>query len=257
VAGAEVEAALDELGGAGIDALIVLGGDGTIRTAAEKCSEAAIRFIALPGGTMNMLPRGLYGERSWRQALKDTLEAPREAVIGGGEVEDKRFFCAGIFGGPAHWAQAREALRENRWAEAMARALKAYRRTFAGRVRYNFGPDGGGKAVAVTVLCPLISKTMPSDAPAFEAAALNPRDMGEAFSLALTGMFSDWRRDANVTSVAAREIAVSARRAIPALLDGEMVWLGRTARIRFVADAFRALVPEGSPVLAAHHEEAV
>jgi diacylglycerol kinase family enzyme len=68
---------------------------------------------------------------------------------------------------------------------------------------------------------------------------------------------SDWRRDATVTTVAARDIAVAARKPIPALLDGEMVRLNTTAQIRFVPEAFRALVPEGSPVLAAHHEEVV
>lgn len=257
VSGPEVDATLKALGSEGIDVLIVLGGDGTLRSAAEMCSEARIRFIALPGGTMNMLPRGLYGERSWQDALKETLANPREAVIGGGEVEGLRFFCAGIFGSPSHWAEAREALRKSRWSDALKRASRAWRKSFAGRVRYSFGPGGTGKAVAVTVLCPLISKSMPSDAPAFEAAALNPRDVGDAFSLALNGLFSDWRLDANVTTVAAREISIGARRPIPALLDGETVRLSPAATIRFVPNAFRALVPEGSPVLSAHHEEAV
>lgn len=257
VAGAEVETALARLAKAPLDTLIVLGGDGTIRSAAETCSRSGMRFIALPGGTMNMLPRGLYGERTWQEALRDTLAAPCEVAIGGGETDGHRFFCGAIFGTPAHWAEAREALRMRRVRDAMARALQAWRRTFSAQVRYDFGPGGTGKALAVAVLCPLISRAMPSDAPAFEAAALNPHDVGEAFGLALRGLMSDWRRDANVTTVAARDIAVAARRPIPALLDGEMVRLDTIAQIRFVPEAFRALVPEGSPVLAAHHEEAV
>lgn len=256
VHGPEVEAALDEMATADIDALIVLGGDGTIRTAAEKCGDAGILFIALPGGTMNMLPKGLYGERSWQGVLSETIAKPYITTIGGGTVSGYRFFCAGIFGAPSHWAEAREALRANRLREAFDRALRAYRRSFAARLRYHFGPGGDGTATALAVICPLISKSMPSDAPALEAAALNPRDLGDAFSLALTGVFSDWRADANVTTCAAQTIQISSRKAIPALLDGEMVRLDRAAEIRFIPDAFRALVPEGSPLLAAQHEEA-
>lgn len=257
VPGSEVEAALDHLAQSDIEALIVLGGDGTIRTAAEKCSETNIQFIALPGGTMNMLPKALYGERPWQEALRDTLAAPALAEIGAGEVEGHRFFCAGIFGTPAHWAEAREALRENHLSEAFTRALRAYRRSFSRRVRYSFNPGQIGVATAVAVICPLISKVMPSDAPALEAAALTTRDLGDAFSLALSGMFSDWRLAAQVTTCATRAFSVAARRPIPALLDGERVTLAQAAEIRFVPEVFKALVPQSSPVLHAQHEEAV
>lgn len=256
VEGAEIDAALDDMAAADIDALVVLGGDGTIRTAAEKCSDAGILFIALPGGTMNMLPKGLYGDRTWQEALSETIAKPYMTTIGGGEVGGYRFFCAGIFGAPSHWAEAREALRANRLREAFERAVRAYRRSFSTKLRYHFGPGGDGTATALAVICPLISKSMPSDAPALEAAVLNPRDLGDAFSLALNGMFSDWRADANVTTCAAREIQISSRKEIPALLDGEMVRLDRAAEIRFIPDAFRALVPESSPLPVPQHEEA-
>jgi diacylglycerol kinase family enzyme len=256
VDGAEIVAALDDMAAANIDVLIVLGGDGTIRTAAEKCSDAGILFIALPGGTMNMLPKAIYGERPWQEALAETIAQPYTATIGGGRVSGYRFFCAGIFGSPAHWAEAREALRANRLREAFDRALRAYRRSFSTKLRYRFGSGGEGTAKALAVICPLISKSMPSDAPTLEAAALNPSDLGGVFSLALSGMFSDWRADANVTTCAARSIQISSRKAIPALLDGEMVRLDRTAEIRFIPDAFHALVPEGSPLLAVRQEEA-
>jgi diacylglycerol kinase family enzyme len=256
VDGGGVDAALDRVAAAGIEVLIVLGGDGTIRTAAEKCSASGMRFIALPGGTMNMLPRALYGERTWQQALADTVAAPHVAAIGCGEVEGNRFFCGAIFGTPAHWVEAREALRRRSLVEALDRGARAWRRMFSRRVRYDFGA-GIGAATAIAVLCPLISRIMPSDAPALEAAALDPKDLGDAFSLALAGLFSDWRCDGNVTTVATRDLKIAAHRPIPALLDGEMTWLPAAAEIRFVPDAFQALVPESSPVLAARHEEEV
>ncbi len=253
VPGDEVDAALNRLTAAGLEALIVLGGDGTIRSAAEKCSKADIPLIALPGGTMNMLPKALYGERTWQQALRDTVAAPRLARIGAGQVGGFRFFCAGIFGAPAHWAEAREALRKNHFREAVDRALQAYRRSFSMRIHYRMGSAESGKATVLAVICPLISKTMPWDAPALEVAALNTRDLSEAFALALAGMFSDWRTAAQVTTTATPSLTISAKHTIPATLDGERVTLQRSVEITFVADAFKALVPEDSPILTAPH----
>lgn len=257
VAGDEVEDALDRLAKAKLGALIVLGGDGTIRSAAEHCSKADIPLIALPGGTMNMLPKALYGEREWQTALRDTLAAPRFATVGAGDADGHRFFCAGIFGTPAHWAEAREALRKSHFKEALRRALSAYRRSFSMRLRYRMGASETSTATALAVICPLISKAMPSDAPALEVAVLNTRDLGEAFALALTGMFADWRAAAQVTSIATRRFTISARRSIPAVLDGERVTLKRSTTISFVPNAFRAVVPESSPILAAAHEALV
>jgi diacylglycerol kinase family enzyme len=251
VSGDEVDAALDRLAAADLGALVVLGGDGTIRSAAERCSKANIPLVALPGGTMNMLPRALYGERQWQQALRDTLAAPRSVAVGAGDVEGHYFFCAGIFGTPAHWAEAREALRKSHFREAFRRAVNAFQRSFSLHLRYRIGSFESRTATALAVVCPLISKTMSGDAPALEVVALNTRDLGDAFALALEGLFADWRAAAQVTTIATDLLTISAKRPIPALLDGERVTLKRAAEIRFVPAAFQALVPESSPTLVA------
>ena len=53
--------------------LVVLGGDGTIRTAAEACTGTDTYLLPHRGGTRHMLPRALYGDVSWQDALKTTL----------------------------------------------------------------------------------------------------------------------------------------------------------------------------------------
>ena len=68
------------------DVLVVLGGDGTISSAAAKCAAAGRLLIPLPGGTMNMLPKALYGDRTWPVALADTLSDPKVHVVSGGKV---------------------------------------------------------------------------------------------------------------------------------------------------------------------------
>src|SRR5512133_3774670 len=78
--------------------LIVLGGDGTIRTAAEACTGIDTYLLPLPGGTLNMLPRALYGDVSWQDALKTTLAAPSIKALSGGRATGELFFVAAIAG---------------------------------------------------------------------------------------------------------------------------------------------------------------
>jgi len=107
----EMERFFAEAAGRKLEVLIVLGGDGTIRTAAEACAEKGSYLIPLPGGTMNMLPRALYGNVSWEESLKKTLTSPSTKVLSGGRVANKRFFIAAIVGAPALWTQPRESMR--------------------------------------------------------------------------------------------------------------------------------------------------
>ena len=211
VEGREIDAALRDIVRSKPDILIVLGGDGTIRTAAETCGKAKIALMPLPGGTMNMLPRAIYGDRTWLEALSATLAAPALRPIGGGEVGEHRFFCAGIFGSPALWAAAREAAREKRVAEVVRRALAAFAKRFSRKIRYEFGPSASGTAEAVAVLCPLISKSLSSAAGVLEAAALDLDSSLAAFRLALNALFADWRSDEGVSTAPTPLVRLSSR----------------------------------------------
>jgi diacylglycerol kinase family enzyme len=64
VQGPQMPTALAEAKAFGLHLLIVLGGDGTIRSAAALCAQECPLLIPLPGGTMNMLPKAFYGARS-------------------------------------------------------------------------------------------------------------------------------------------------------------------------------------------------
>ena len=75
------------------EVLVVLGGDGTIRTAAEACAGTGTYLLPLPGGTLNVLPRALYGDSSWQEALKETLANPLTKELSAGRVGDKHVFC--------------------------------------------------------------------------------------------------------------------------------------------------------------------
>jgi diacylglycerol kinase family enzyme len=225
------------------DVLVVLGGDGTIRTAIEKQADRRGYLVPLPGGTMNLLPHALYGERDWRAALADTLADPEVQVVGGGRAEGYRFFVAALLGEPALWADAREALRAGDIVEAARRGWTAIRRSRSDPLRYVFGDTLQGTAEAVAVICPLISKVMGNDEPVLEAAAVDPETALAALRLGFYALLDDWRGDPSVSRAKAKSVRVTGHGRVPAILDGEKVKLGRSVSIEFVPGAFCALVP--------------
>ncbi|MFC5390508.1 diacylglycerol kinase family protein [Brevundimonas bullata] len=224
------------------DVLFVLAGDGTARSVATRAGAKGPLIAPLPGGTMNMLPKALYGTGDWKLALKRALEEGAPQAVSGGVVEGEAFYCAAILGAPALWAPAREAMRTGKLKLAWLYSRRALNRAFSGHIRFSL--DGGAKrrAEALVLISPMISKAM--DEPVgLEAAAMNTADAAQAFRLAAHALFDDWRHDPNVTTQAARWITVSARSKIPAVIDGEPMLLGRNASIGFLPRAFMALVP--------------
>jgi len=224
------------------DVLFVLAGDGTARSVAAQAGMKGPLIAPLPGGTMNMLPKALYGTADWKAALRRALDEGEPMVVAGGVVEGEAFYCAAILGSPALWAPAREAMRTGKLKLAWMYGRRALKRAFTGRLRYSL--DGGDKrrAEALVLISPLISKAMVK-CDGLEAAAMNPSDAAQAFRLAAHALFDDWRHDSNVTTRPARWIGVAARSKIPAVIDGEPMLLGREAAVTFQPRAFRALAP--------------
>ncbi|MDP3656118.1 MAG: diacylglycerol kinase family protein [Brevundimonas sp.] len=238
----QVQAALD----ARPDVLFVLAGDGTAGTIASRAGPDGPLVAPLPGGTMNMLPRALYGTADWKVALKRALEEGAPQCVAGGEVTDGRisqaFYCAAILGSPALWAPAREAVREGELGLAWAYARRALKRAFTGRLRFSLDGKTERRAEALVLISPLISRAMDENT-GLEAAAMNPSDALQAFRLAAHAVFDDWRQDPAVTTKAIQNATVRARSRIPAVIDGEPLLLRHEARVKFVRNAFRALAP--------------
>lgn len=238
----QIQAALD----ARPDVLLVLAGDGTAGTIASRAGPDGPLIAPLPGGTMNMLPKALYGTADWKAALKVALEEGASQEVAGGEVSDGKttqaFYCAAILGSPALWAPAREAMRTGKLREAWALARKALKRAFTGRLRFSLDGRPDRRAEALVLISPMISRAMEENT-GLEAAAMNPADAGEAFRLAAHAVLNDWRQDPAVTTRATKKVTVRARSRIPAVIDGEPVLLRHEAKVRFIKTAFRALAP--------------
>jgi len=224
------------------DLLVVLAGDGTARTAAELCGPDGPVLAPLPGGTMNMLPRVLYGSRSWQDALTVALAEGTERVIGGGEIEGRPFLVAAVLGSPALWGPAREAARYREPLKALARARRAFRRAFTGRLRYAIEDEAREKAEALVFMCPHVSRVMADEDRALEAAALDVRGAADAFRLGVNALIRDWRDDPAVQNRPCRKARVWAAGGIPALLDGELVRLQTYAEVHYRPAIARMLV---------------
>lgn len=232
---------IDEAIKARPDALLVLAGDGTARTIATQGGQKDILVATLPGGTMNMLPKALYGTGDWKKALRRVLEDGEPRKVAGGAIGDEYFYCAAILGAPALWAPAREAIRSGKIDKAFEKARLAFSRAFSGRIRFSLDNKEAQKAEALVLITPLISKAFDENAPGLEAAAMKTVDAGQALRLAANAIFTDWRNDQAVETRKTRSVELWGRSSIPAVIDGETVPLGKSAKVRFVPHAFTAL----------------
>jgi diacylglycerol kinase family enzyme len=191
---------------------------------------------------MNLLTRALYGPLPWARALTDTLVAPTIRDVSAAEANGQRFFCAGVFGAPSLWADAREALRHWNLTGAAARAVTAIRR-HGESLDYRFGGEPRGAAEAVVVICPLGALRAPHCDGALEAAAIGPSSAGVVLSLAFHAVFDDWRQDESISISKVSEVQISGHGRVPAILDGETMIMGREVVVSIVPRAFRAMTP--------------
>ena len=238
-----IERAFAEAATQELKILIVLGGDGTIRTAAEACTGTGIYFLPLPGGTLNMLPRALYGDAPWQNALKDTLADPAIKVLSGGRVGEKLFFVAAVVGAPGLWMEAREAMREGDILDAVHKGGIAFEAMFDTTIQYFISPEVSGEAEVVTVICPLVSEQMSDSEQTLEAVAIAVANVAEVLGLATAAAFGKWRENKRVTLSKTQRVAVQSSGDIPLFLDGEKVKLGKIAEITFVPKAVNVIVP--------------
>jgi hypothetical protein len=164
-------------------------------------------------------------------------------------VGSERFFITGIFGAPALWAKAREAIREGDVGGALHHSKVALDTMFAAKVSYEFNESTTGIAEALTVTCPLVATTLNDDWQVFEAAAIEIDDAVQALGLATSAAFGSWRTDQNITITRTQKVQVHSETDIPVILDGETIEAGKDIEVTFLPDAFNVLVPEPNEVL--------
>jgi diacylglycerol kinase family enzyme len=243
--GAELASALDEVLIGRPDILIVLGGDGTIRTAAERCDPGGPLLMPPHGGTMNVLPQALYGVRTWCHALDAVVARPRVRTVSGAEAAGQKFFAAAIFGGPSLLQEAREAVRYGEFLVAARNGLSALRTSLDRELICLWDGGAAAKGEAVAVLCALASPRLGPGEARLEAAVIHPDGPVDALRMVLSAAFRDWRADPDVKCAMAETIEVLGNGPVPGLLDGGRFSFEGSVKVRLVPRAFLALTPEG------------
>ena len=224
------------------DVIIVLGGDGTARAAAELAPRNGPPLILLPGGTLNVLPQALYGPLAWPEALAAALERGVVKRMPIGRANGSTFFVAAMFGAPTLLARAREAVREGKPWLAIGRVRHFFVRAFNRPLRARSGGDKLRKTEAVAVLCPSFSGALEGDK--MEFVRLNVRDLMDLARVSVRALSAGWRNDSTVETQHADRADVFSYGTIPATLDGEPKMFISHVKIRYSTHGPRVIALE-------------
>jgi diacylglycerol kinase family enzyme len=197
------------LAATGIDTLVVMGGDGTLGAASAAAAGWGGQFLALPGGTMNLLPRALHGDAPPAAIVAAAASATlaHVPVVRGGSHAS---YCRIIIGPLTRWARARENARHGRLWRVWQAVRLALAHGFAGGVRVAGRP---GRHPGVLVM---------PQADGLDVALFSGRGLADAMAVAVNWLVGDWRSAASVTAFAAPELLVGRRRTLRCLFDGEL-----------------------------------
>lgn len=228
------------------DVLIVLGGDGTARNVAEFAPSNAPPLMLLPGGTLNVLPRALYGERAWPEALTEALENGVVKRLPTGKANGTPFFVAAIFGEPTLLARAREAVREGQFLRAIRRFNHFTKRAFTHRVRAKAGNQPAQKVAAVGVLCPSFSGEV--EGKELEWVTLDASRLLDLARVSWRSMSNAWRDDPAIEIGQCKSGEISSLGLIPATLDGEPKTFVSSIKITYNPNGPRVLALEDKAI---------
>ncbi|XWN30400.1 MAG: diacylglycerol kinase family protein [Devosia sp.] len=242
------------------DAVVVSGGDGTIRSVMSAHKNTGRPIGIIPAGTMNLLAQD-YGIPLKPAAAADVIAAGHTRVVDGGLIDGKVFLHSGFLGFPARIGTHRERRRGNlgvgQRVVLAAHALSTLRRDPHMTVTVEEGTGEG-------------PKTLRSNSFALIAGGLGERPLAvpfreglnaghvtvlalhidsglEAARLLAKGVAGQLASDQSVTSARVTQaVLTSPRRRIHAMLDGESRLLRSPATIRVDEGAFTVICPAPS-----------
>jgi diacylglycerol kinase family enzyme len=236
---------LKKLAAGNPDMFVVWGGDGTLKAALEIVGKTTPNLLLLPGGTMNLLPKQIHGEKPWDKIILDVLASPKRKMLPAGAVNGEMFFCAMLAGAPAQFAEARESLRRGELVRAAAEARAAIDtlHTLALTATYNDGYSFEGGHLPTTSIIGAVIGSLAKSGHGMEVAALADPTAGGALNVVWTSFFSDWRAAPGVHAMPATSLEIDNADGgeIPLIADGEHIAAGSKVRITFVEEAAQCL----------------
>ncbi len=214
----------EDLDGARVDTVVLFAGDGTINAALSALEKWQGAFLILPGGTMNLLAKGLHSETDPHKILHAARESERRVALPYVIAGEHRAFVGLILGPAAAWGRAREAVRKARLGRFVGAARAAWRKTFHQRGIRVEGAPGLGDAYQAVFVTP--------DLHGLEVAAVDARDWGSIAQLGWDWLTGDWVAAHAVSEGWTQELRIRGRKPAMALFDGEPVTLQPREKIR-------------------------
>lgn len=225
------------------DVIIVLGGDGTARAAADLAPRDGPPLVLLPGGTLNILPKALYGDIPWPQALVAAMERGVVKRLPLGRANGESFYVAALFGGTTMLVHAREAMRAGKPLTAWRRFRVALRRSFTRALRARKGRERMRETEAIGVLLPSFSGGIEADD--LEWVRLEARHVFDLARVSLRAITARWRGDQAVEITHTRTGDVDAAFGyVHATLDGEPQRFYSRVHVKYDANGPKVLALE-------------
>jgi diacylglycerol kinase family enzyme len=254
VAPHDLDAAFDDAFAEEPDVVVVFGGDGTARAAAKRALTTQVPIAPLPGGTMNVLPRLVFGHADLAQAIQD-LPTCSTTGLDTGMVGGEPFFLSAAFGFAGPLARFRESMRPPRRLREVASSaftcMRALGPSLRGGIKWRRAGAKWHHAQTLVVALGSLERVLtPEDEEVhtgerLQAAALRLKSFWDVAKLGGDAVrLRDWRELNQLTLVSARRFELDMHSMLRlSVLDGEPVLLSHATEIT---------VNEGAlPVLAA------
>ncbi len=240
----------------GADAVVAVGGDGSVGCAATLLVDSAMPLAILPSGTMNLLAKDLaipVGDLA--QAVKALVTAvPRAIDVG--EVNGHVFLCGSMLGLPTRIGHHREAGRGaavwNAWPKLLRGVLRVLARQRA--MRLTLVMDGQPRRVRVPALNVTVNALSDAAGHHFGRLTLDGGQLAvylithmrlwDVLRIGLRVLFGHWREDPAVEEVLAGELVLrGSRPAMRVMNDGEAMLLDMPLHYRIRPGALIVLAP--------------
>lgn len=239
----------------GCQALVVGGGDGTVRAAAAELLGSNVPLGVLPLGTLNRLARDLGIPLSLPEAAA-VLARSEIKAIDVGEVNGRIFLCNSVYGLPAIFSQYRQSLRGKPSLERFKGYLSAIKEMLRSRRRIELDVDHGHARLRLRVLSMAVSNNRYIEKPSLMlekdglhhgvlAAYVSQHPSGWAMARAvIRAMLGRFKSDPHIVHFEADEIDISGRRSRVRLAnDGEIETFDLPLQYRIRPGALKVLVP--------------
>jgi diacylglycerol kinase family enzyme len=239
------------------DVLVIVGGDGSARTATELAVENKLPIAALPGGTMNVLPKRLSGTLTLEECLGALSRGAFESArVDCGFANERLFLVGAAFGMLPELARLREDFRLTRGVRDAAKLSARLVKTMPRLMRPTVVCRTNEREVRVPALIASVDRVDhwgtapdspgPTD-PTFDCVALCAERWRQvAGVMAKVAWGGDWRGHSCIEGFSASRLSVQSGRHTRLTLDGEPLRLPSPVRVRYGRGRVQMIVfPEG------------